>query len=91
MPFDEVVAALNAAGDDAEALGPAIARAEAAGLDGVPGEDRQRLRGAGRAPSEGGGTSCLGQRARAPARRPFVDNGFHLGSGRAARGKPKQP
>ncbi|GBF90731.1 hypothetical protein Rsub_03032 [Raphidocelis subcapitata] len=46
MAFEGVVAALNAAGDDAEALVPAIARAEAAGLDGVPGEDRQRLRAA---------------------------------------------
>lgn len=47
MSFEDVVAALHAAGDDAEALADAIALAEAAGLDGVPGEDRQKLRGEG--------------------------------------------
>lgn len=48
MAFHDVVAALQAAGDDdVEALADAVARAEAAGLDGVPGEERQKLRGAG--------------------------------------------
>jgi hypothetical protein len=40
-----VVAALVAAGGDAEALAEAVSRAEAAGLDSIPGEDRQKLRG----------------------------------------------
>lgn len=54
-PFHDVVVALLAAGDDdAEALADAVARAEAAGLDGVPGEDRQKLRGV-RAAAGGGG------------------------------------
>ncbi|KAI8470328.1 MAG: hypothetical protein J3K34DRAFT_377230 [Monoraphidium minutum] len=46
MAFENVVAALHASGGDADALQEAIARAEAAGLDGVPGEDRQKLRAA---------------------------------------------
>jgi len=47
MVFDAAVAALHAAGDDEEALAEAVTSAEAAGLDGAPGEDRQKLRGEG--------------------------------------------
>jgi hypothetical protein len=45
MAFNEVVAVLHAAGNDEDALQDAIRQAEAAGLDEVPGEDRQKLRG----------------------------------------------
>lgn len=45
MAFYEVVAGLHAAGDDMDALVDAIQKAVAAGLENVPGEDRQKLRG----------------------------------------------